>query len=167
MRIPMKYFFLFTAFILFFTGCSHNNAFSKFKMTKEQELSISSLQSSKIKSGEKIDGVFSAIYLNEVYPDVFNQNEYFYIYLYLKNKEKMYNPNSLDETKLVVKLNGKTPIKVKELPKENQFSHLTSTKNEWNRYYIVAFKESGKQLSLVIENAKSSSATLNYKKDEQ
>lgn len=163
----MKYFFLLTTFVLLFSGCSHNNAFSKFNMTKEQELSISSLQSSKIKLGEKVDGVFSAIYLNEVYPDAFNQNEYFYIYVYLKDKKKMYNPNSLDDIELVLKLNGKTPIKVKQLPNENQFSHLTSTKSKWNRYYLVAFKELGKKLNLVLESGQSSSAVLKYQKDEQ
>ncbi len=163
----MKYFFLSINFILLFAGCSHNNAFTQFKMTKEQELSISSLQSSKITLDEKVDGVFSAIYLNKVYPDAFNQNEYFYIYIYLKDAKKMYDPNSLDDIELVVKLNGKTPIKIKNLPSENQFSHLISTKSKWNRYYIVAFKESEKKLNLVLENGNSSSAILMYQKGEQ
>ncbi len=163
----MRYFFIITTLILLFNGCSHNNAFTKFGVTKEQELSMSSLQSSKIKLGEKVDGVFSAIYLNEVYPDIFNQNEYFYVYLYLKDAKKMYDPNSLDDIELALKLNGKTPIKIKQLPNENQFSHLSSTKNEWSRYYIVAFKEIGKKLNLTLESGNSSSAVLKYKKDEQ
>jgi len=163
----MRYFFTLITFIVFFSGCSHNNAFTNFHLNKEQERSISSLQSSKVKLGERVDGVFSAIYLNEVYPDIFNQYEYFYVYLYLKDDKKMYDPNSLDDIETILKLNGKAPIKVKQLPPENQFSNLTLTSSRWNKYYIVAFKESGKKLNLTLNSGAAKSAVLKYQKDEQ
>ncbi len=163
----MKSFFILVAFLAFFTGCSHKNAFSNFEMDEKQELSANSLQSSKIKLGERVDGVFSAIYLNEVYPKSFNQHEYFYVYLYLKNDTQMHNPNSLNETKLNLKLNGKTPMKIKELERENQFSNLIKIENRWTKYYLVSFEEQGSRISLVLENGQSSSDELIYQKDEQ
>ncbi len=164
----MKSFLIILTFITLFTGCADKNAFSKFDMTTAQELSASSLQSSKIKSGEQIDGIFSVIYLNEVYPNTYFKNEYFYVYIYLKDKKKMYNPNLLEDVGLTLKLNSQLPIKIKQLPHANKFSNLIATKNEWNRYYLVAFKEQkSKKLSIVLENDQSSSDPLIYQKDKQ
>lgn len=164
----MKVFLISVSILLMFTGCATKSAFSKFDMTPKQELSASSLQSNKIISGNKVDGVFSAIYLNEIYPDSFNQNEYFFVTIFLKNKQEMHDPNSLDDVNLVLKLNSKLPIKIKELAPTNQFSHLVSIQNSWSSYYLVAFEEDKeKKLNLVLESGQSSSAALRYQKDEQ
>lgn len=164
----MKSFFITVNILLILSGCATKNAFSKFDMSTEQELSASSLQSSKIVSGGKVGGVVSAIYLNEIYPNSFHQNEYFFVCLFLKNREEMYNPNSLDDIDLALKLNSKLPVKIKKLAPDNQFSHLLSMKNSWNSYYLVAFeKEEEKKLSLLLESGQSSSAALRYQKDEQ
>ncbi len=153
---------------LLLSGCSYNNAFTKFHMDKEQELSASSLQSSKVISQDgQTKGVFSAIYLNDVYPESFNQNEYFYVSIYLKDKKKMYDPNKNEDVALTLMLNGELPIKIKKLPNKNQFSHLLSRTNDWNIYYLVAFKEQGNTLSLVLKDKNSSSSALTYYKDEQ
>ena len=158
-------------FLLFLTGCSNNNAFDLFKLDKDQERSITSLQTTKIvtKDGE-VSGVFSAIYLNEVYPDSFNDGENFFVYIYLKKEEKMYNPKELIKTNLNIKLNGKFAVKLEELPRENKFSHLVSIKSNWNKYYLVTFltdKKRDLSVSLEIESDPSSSAVLKYQKAEQ
>ena len=165
----MKFTLTILTFSLLFLGCANKNAFDKFNMQPDQELSAASLQNAKIKSGENVAGVVSVIYLNEVYPKIYNSNEYFYIYLYVKDKTQMHNPNTLDDVNLTVKLNGKMPVKVKELSNNNKFSHLVSVNSDWNRYYLVAFEEEEKSssLSLVVENGQSSSDALIYQKDEQ
>ncbi len=161
----MKTFLIILTFFIFFTGCSSKNAFYQFKMDRAQELSVSSLQSSKIlsKDGE-VNGVFSAIYLNEVYPQAFNGDEYFFVFLYIKETKEMYDPNNPTESDLRLKLNSKLPIKVEKLPEENQFSHLVDIKSDWNQYYIVSFEQAG-TINLVLENGKSSSALLKYRKE--
>lgn len=161
----MKTFFIILTFLMLFTGCSKKNAFFEFKMDKVKELGISSLQSSKIisKNGE-VGGVFSAVYLNEVYPEAYNQNEYFFVFLFTKEAKAMYNPNKPTESDLKLKLNSKLPVKIEELPENNRFSHLVDTKNNWNRYYIVAFEQSD-IINLVLEDTNSSSTVLKYKKD--
>ncbi len=164
----MKFFIIIFAILLFLSGCSRQNAFLKFNMSEEQELSISNLQSSKIKIGEEVNGIFSALYLNEVYPKKNTQNESFYIYVYLKDKKKRLDLNLLDDKSLTtLKLNGKMPIEIFELSNINQFSHLTSIQSEWNRYYMVTFKkEENKKLNLVFENYPFSSVELIYQKGE-
>lgn len=156
----MKHFYLLFIYLMLLTGCSNKNAFTEFNMSKEQELSVSSLQSSKIVSYKgEISGVFSAIYLNEVYPKSFKDNEYFFVYMYLK-KPLQSEPN--------LKLNSKPPTKLQELPKDNKFSNLVSIKSDWNKYYMATFsKDSSEIINLVFEIDQSSSAALRYQKDEQ
>jgi len=167
----MKTFLLFFTFLLISTGCSNNNAFDLFKMDKDQERSITSLETAKILTIDgAVSGVFSSIYLNEVYPDSFNDGENFFVYIYLKKEEKMYDPKKLVKTNLNIKLNGKLAVKLKELPRENKFSHLVSIKSNWNKYYLVTFltdKKRDLSLNLEIESDPSSSAVLNYQKAEQ
>ena len=165
----MKTFLIITIFTLIFTACSSNNAFDNFKMDKDQELSVSSLQSAKIVSADgKVSGIFSGVYLNEVYPDSFNGGEYFFVYVYLKKPTQMYNPKEFVKTGLNLKLNSNLAVKIEELPRENKFSHLVSVKSKWNKYYLVAFlHDESKNLSLLLENDPSFSAELKYLKAEQ
>lgn len=163
----MKIILLFLTFILFFGGCSSKNAFYAFKMDRKKELSASSLQSTKIisKDGE-VRGVFSSIYLNEVYPESFNGYEYFLVFLYLKDVKELYNPNSSAQSDLKLTLNSKLPLKIEKLPLENQFSHLIDRRNDWTNSYLVAFEQE-EFLNLFIEDNESSSAVvLKYEKDQ-
>ncbi len=160
----MKIIYSTILFTLLFSGCSGQNAFTKFNMNKQQELSESSLQSSKIKLNKKVYGIFSAIYLNKVNPKSFNQYEYFYAYIYLKESSELHNPNTLDDIKLTLKLNGKTPVKIQELESKNRFSHLSAVESDWNRYYLVAFEPAEENLKLVLHNLGATSTALIYKK---
>ena len=152
--------------IVLLSACSSKNAFSKFNMSKEQELSVSSLLSSKIKSQDgNIDGVISAIYLNDIYPNSYNTNEYFFVYIFLKNKKEMHNPKQFDKLETNLRLNGELAIKIKQLPHKNKFSNLAFIKSDWNKYYLVAFKKQDKNpINLVLESGQSSSDQLRYQK---
>jgi hypothetical protein len=163
----MKFFLTLLSIAVINSGCSFKNGFSKFNMTKEQELSADSLQSSKILNNNGLQGIFSAIYLNKIYPKAFNKDEYFFVFYYIKDQKEMHNPNLFDNKNTKILLNSKEAIKIKELPNNNQFSDLVSVKNKWTKYYIVAFKESGDVLNLVIKNNNSSSQTLRYMKKEE
>jgi len=163
----MKKILLFLIFLLFFTGCSKKNAFSSFDMEQTQELSASSLQSSKIISKESdVKGFFSAIYLNEVEPQSFSTNEHFLIFLYLKDAKELYNPQNPTVSDLQLTLNSKLPIKVEKLPKENRFSKFTKRKNEWSDCYLVTFEPTD-TLTLFLKDEHSAAATtLRYKKED-
>ena len=166
MKIIVKTLSIFMIFTLF-VACADKNAFDKFDMKEDQELSAANLQSSKIKMSQSVDGIVSVVYLNKVYPKVYTNDEYFYVNIYLKDKKEMFDPKELDDIELTMKLNSKLPIKIKKLNAKNKFSHLASVKNEWNRYYLIAFKQDSKdKISLVLETDQSRSDTLVYQKDE-
>jgi len=154
--------------LVFLTGCSSKNAFSSFDLSKEQELSVSSLLSSKIKSENgEINGVVSAIYLNEIYPESYHNNEYFFVYVYLKNNKQLSNPAEFDDLELSLKLNNENAIKIKQLSNENRFSDLAFIKSDWNKYYLVAFEKQNKsKINLVLESGQFSSGQLSYQKAE-
>ena len=153
----MKTFLIIILFMLTFDGCSTKNAFSNFKITPEQEKCEDNMQSSKIKDGKIVDGLVTAIYLNRVVPQTYKENEYFYVYLYTKHNN--------DNIKFL--LNGNRALRVEELEAENMFTHLTSFKAEWSRYYLVAFKAEDANLSFSVQNAQFSSNKLVFEKEEQ
>ena len=153
-------------FMLF--GCAHTNAFTRFDFTPIKERATSSLRTSEISLGKQSLGVISAIYLNDVKRKKYNGMEYFYISLYIKSNEKLDDPNLLQKTATTLKLNGKLPVKIEELPQNNQFKDLIPLDNSWNRYYVVAFDTVQEEhLSLILQSDRFSSQPLNYLKDER
>ncbi|WP_373070968.1 hypothetical protein [Sulfurimonas sp.] len=143
--------------LLFISGCSSQNAFTYFDLNKEQQLSAQSFKRVKLSEGEKVIGTFSTIYLNEVYPNRFNKNEYFVVYIYMKD--------SIEDFDL--KLNSHGYMKIKELNYDNRFSTLTREKSEWSKYYLVSFEEQGNQLNLDLYINNSKLASIGYKKNQQ
>ncbi len=144
------------AISLAFFGCSSRNAFDYFSITPKQELSENNIQSSKIKKGTTTIGTVSVVYLNEVYPKKYKDGEYFYIYTYVKDKRD----------KLRFELNELEPITVKELNSTNEFTHLSLSHVDWQKYYLVGFKEQGDMLKLLIKTGEFSSEPLLFEKDE-
>jgi len=155
-RKKIKTFTIILTFLALFSGCASKNAFERFEMSEKQELSEDALVRSKIKYKEDVNGIISTIYLNFVSPQEYIDGEYFYVYMYLKNKN--YESRFL--------LNDKEPIEIKELPPVNKFSTLTQIKNEWSKYYLVKFDKQEDKLNFVFENGPYSSDILKFEKDE-
>ena len=152
----MKIVFIFLISLVFFIGCAEKNAFSRFNMDKQQELSANSIQSSKIKAGNFVEGVVSVVYLNEVYPKSLDENENFYVFTYVKDKN----------TRLKFLLNNIQASSIKILKAENAFTYLTSIDAKWNHYYLVQFPKQKDILTFVLESGQSSSDPLVFEKDE-
>ncbi|MDQ7061511.1 MAG: hypothetical protein Q9M43_10430 [Sulfurimonas sp.] len=97
---------------ILFSGCATRNAFSKLDISKEQEAAIENTKSGKIIFDKKVEGIYSAVYLNNVYENTDKTNNYFYISLYLKNKnnylnitlngEKSYRPPGISSRKQIL-----------------------------------------------------------------
>ena len=154
--------------LLLFSGCTASNAFSRFHFSEEKEYATSSLRTSKIYHDNDVIGVFSTIYLNEVDPKKYNGMEYFYIAVYTQNKDTLFDPNSENENKIILKLNNSLPVKIKKLDQKNEFEGLITLDNSWTSYYIVAFNKSqSDKLSLTLQDEKFGSLPLIYQKNEQ
>ena len=159
-------FFISILLVFFFGACSHKNAFYEFSMDKRQEQSATSLKRIKIVKDTKVIGTFNALYLNNVYPEKYNKEEYFIVYIYLKEIKNISNPNTINRDNLKILLNNNEPIKLEELDNENRFFKLTGSKNKWNKYYLVSFDAVGESLSLKLESDQSFSVVLKYQKDQ-
>ncbi|MDQ7045856.1 MAG: hypothetical protein Q9M32_08090 [Sulfurimonas sp.] len=145
---------------ILFSGCATRNAFSKLDISKEQEAAIENTKSGKIIFDKKVEGIYSAVYLNNVYENTDKTNNYFYISLYLKNKNNYLN----------ITLNGEKAIDRRELAQENKYSHLVSLNTQWTSNYLLRFKNNenneSTKLILQIDNGPSSSGPLSYSKDQ-
>jgi hypothetical protein len=142
--------------MIFFLGaCSSKNAFYYFDMDEAQQLSAQSFKRVKLMDSQELSGTFSSIYLNEVYPDRFNGDEYFLVYVYFKDEPEHYE----------VKLNGKSGIKIKELDYKNRFSNISREMSKWSKYYLVSFEEQESALSLELYMNNSKKASVRYVKN--
>ncbi|WP_457746281.1 hypothetical protein [Sulfurimonas sp.] len=154
----MKTFLIFLVLGTIFFGCAQQNAFDQFQLKPEQELGEDGLQSSKLKNREElVDGVATVVYLNKALPKKYNDAEYFYVYLYKKNKKN----------KISFFLNGKTTAKIEKLPVKNRFTQLTSFEAPWSSYYLVKFnKIEGDKLNFRVKEGSFSSDVFKYEKDQ-
>jgi len=150
----MKTFLITTAILVTFLGCSHNNAFDRFEMSPQRELSEENIQSSKITNNEEIRGVATAVYLNRVYPDVYKNAECFYVYLNIEDSDE----------EISFELNGYPSLFVEELNSTNLYTDLTQFDADWKNYYLVGFKQESSNLELRIQNDQNSSTMLRFKK---
>lgn len=143
---------------LFISGCATKNAFSKLNMGREQEVAVENTRYSKIMSEDNVGGIFSAVYLNNIYKDMNQKTQNFYISIYTKKSDR-----NLD-----IKLNGQKPLRIVKLPNSNKYSHLLTTDNEWRRNYEVTFtKTKNLNINLSIDSDQFSSGLLKYSKDLQ
>ena len=151
----MKTFGIILLLTILFSACAQQNAFERFNFSKTKELSEDSIQSFKMKKGDKVDGIVNVIYLNKVLPDIYKGNEYFYVYYYVKDKNASVN----------FTLNNKISMLREELPPKNDFSYLTSFSVPWNKYYLLGFAKQGNTLQLKASSSQGASATLKFIKD--
>jgi hypothetical protein len=149
----MKFISITILTIILLSGCATKNAFTKLGISDEREKAVENTRTGKLKRDLEIDGVYSAIYLNNVYSSIDNNKIVFYVSIYSKNKDE----------ELKITLNNQEPTEMQKLPKENRFSDLQSMKNNWINNYIVIFQNNNlKKLNLTIENGQFSSGLLNF-----
>jgi hypothetical protein len=151
----MKHLFTSIFVVFLFLGCSRDTAFDRFPLSAQQKLAENSIQSSKIIYKGDVDGIVSVIYLNEIFPKRFYKNEYFYVYLYTKDKEP----------KLTFLLNKKHALHITKLDDKNEFAKLISFDVPWSKYYLVEFPKQGDKLDFKLKNKQYNSAVLHFEKD--
>ncbi len=152
----MKFISILVFFIITFGGCAQKNAFERFHISKSQELAEDNIQSSKVVNEKaEVVGIVTAVYLNKINPKIYKDYEYFYIYLYAKNKNDIIN----------FSLNGMPALLAEDLSAKNEFTLLTSFASKWNQYYLVGFAKQQETLHLNIQMGQSST-TLVFKQNQ-
>ncbi len=150
----MRYFLIALLAIFLSSACTTKNVFSALSITKEQEFAIENTRSGKIVFQNDVKGIYSLVYLNNIYKKIDYDEHQFYISIYLKDAQ---------EDDISITLNKKYPIKTLKLENENKFTHLLAMKNNWISNYLVTFKDDGeKNINLVIDSGQFSSGSLKY-----
>jgi len=152
----MKSFLNISLIVLFLSGCSYDNAFSRFDISEKKAKSEESIVSSKIYDKKEVLGIVSSVYLNAVNPEQFHDGEYFYVYLYVKNKEES----------LTFSLNDVNASSVKELYRENEFAQLTSSNAPWQQYYLVKFPKQDDTLVFKVSLTSFTSDPIVFEKNQ-
>ena len=138
----MKTFLLVITAIFILSGCTTRNAFEKFDLKNDQTVAVENSRSGKLIEDGKVVGLYSAVYLNNIYTNVKDTSEAVYISVY--KKDGVYSDINMS-------LNSKSSFRVDELDKENQFKYLLSTKNRWGRYYLATFDENEDSTTNILE----------------
>ena len=151
----MKNFLITITSLIFLSACSYQNAFSKFEMTEKDELLASNTQSSKIEKEVIVQGVFTAVYLNNVSDEYADSYENFLVGVYLKDSTQKYD----------FVLNKQLPINAVKIKDLEKYSELLKNPRKWDIYYFVQFEDSGRKINFTLENDTLSSAVLRFLKD--
>lgn len=152
--------------LVLLSGCSRTTAFDLFRMDKAHERAVDNMQTGTIVRSFETEAILSAIYLNPVYPDKYNDGEYFYIALYTRENVRLYFKSGLNNKKYTFTCNGEEPLETTELKTDDELRLLMPITNEWNRYYLVKFAPQHlTTLDLLLENDQSGLVHLSYHKD--
>jgi len=153
----MKSFSVCAVCLLLLTGCSQKSAFSNFELSKEQEYSISNTQRAKIVSPTQVEGVFTAVYLNNIYPQKHSASDFFLIFFYTKN--------DIHPKELVFTANQKNALTIEAIEKNEEFADLFEMQNSWNSCYMLEFKsDASNEIIFEVSGKSYSSIKLIYKK---
>ena len=153
----MKFFSISAVFLILLSGCSQKSAFSNFELSQEQEYSISNTQRAKIVSPTQIEGVFTAVYLNNIYPQKYTANDSFLIFFYMKDE--------IHPKELAFKANKKEAIKIEEVQNNVEFATLFEMQSSWNSCYLLEFEgDEKKEINFEVNSGIYKSIPLIYKK---
>lgn len=171
-----KLLLLFTTFILFFIfgGCAkeNSNISQLFKKDDIYHVSLMNTHKAQLIASLETKALLTATYLNPVYSSDNCKNlcmktsdaEYFFIGIFITDSEK----NEFNKKGYLLTLNGKKPIKVEELDKDDPLRYQMPMINNWSTYYKVKFPiVSGHKLKLTFENDRFGKDVLNYSKGEK
>ncbi|MDD2789321.1 MAG: hypothetical protein PHU40_01520 [Sulfurimonas sp.] len=153
----MNFIPILAVFSIFLGGCSQKSAFSNFELTRAQEFSISNTQRAKIVAPDKVEGAFTAVYLNNIYPEVYTQNDAFLICLYTKDDM---NPKDLQ-----FRSNANEALLIEKIEDPYSFQELIEMQNSWNSCYLMEFESNEeREIQLQIKSDTYQSMVLTYKK---
>jgi len=157
------------AVVLVISGCSRSSAFTHFtKLDSAQERAVSSLQTGSIKTDQYRKAIISTVYLNQVEPKTYTENETFFIALYLRGGETLQLQDD-DSSHAIyqLSLNGTAPLNTTAIEEGDPLRRLMPISNDWNYFYTVEFPHHDENnLTLTLENDQFESVSLTYQKDD-
>lgn len=148
-----------------FSGCAQKGTFDLFKMDEAHERSVEQLRTGAIVQSFETKALLSAIYLNPVYPQTYNDGEYFVGAVYFEQDSRDLKKWDLYAHGYALTLNGQKPTLLEELKENDPRRALIPVQNNWNKYYFIRFDSvPAVTLTLLLENNQTGKVALNYQK---
>ena len=156
---------------LFLSGCSQTTAFDFFSSDPYYEKAISNMQKVSLTHDQETKALLHAVYLNNVDPEVYKRDEWFYVAVHIiddperkgmKNLDYKLRMRKLDDSHqqqdaekaprynryVQFDLEEKKPvytyseaIKMIELEEHHSLRQTMPVRNQWNHFYLVRFQE--------------------------
>ncbi len=162
----MRFSLIAVAGLLIFGGCSGKGAFDMFRMDEAHERSVEQMRTGTIIQSFETKAIISAVYLNPVYPDTYQDGDYFIAAIYFDKGNLETKKWDLKEHGYSLTLNDKAPASMEELRESDPRRALIPVRNNWNKYYFIRF-EPGQEdlLTLKLANDQTGSVALSYPKE--
>jgi len=158
--------------VLLFSACSikeNSNLAQLFKKDDIYHISLMHTKKAQLIASLETKALLTATYLNPVFdyieckeacvstPDA----EYFFVGVYITDSEV----HEFNTKGYFLKLNGKKPLGVQKLEKDDPLRYQMPMINNWSTYYKVKFpRVEGNDLELTFENDRFGKDTLTYSK---
>ncbi len=159
---------IFYLLVLFLNGCS-NKIYTEFvNEDKLYEQSLLYTKKGEIVSSLETKSVIVATYLNPLDKSFkLKPKESFLIAVY-SQKEFGDDKEGLEKKECLVYLkDGRKPLEIERLKKENHLLKYIPVHNGWFKYYLVTFKaKQEKKITLVCENRRFGKTLLTFSKEE-
>lgn len=148
-----------------FSGCAQKGTFDLFKMDEAHERAVEQLRTGAIVQSLETKAIISAIYLNPIYPQTYNDGEYFVGAIYFERDNRDLKKLDLYEHGYSLTLNGQKATRLEELKESDPRRSLIPVQNNWNKYYFIRFDSIPVgPLTLLLENNQTGSVALSYPK---
>ena len=160
---------------LVFSACSikeNSNIAQLFKKDDIYHVSLMNTKKAQLIASLETKALLTATYLNPVFDYIEygestanrHQEEFFFVGVYITDSEV----HEFNSRGYILMLNGKKPIGIQKLKKDDPLRYQMPMINNWSTYYKVKFpKVEGNNLKLTFENGRFGKDTLTYSKKEK
>jgi len=147
----MRKIFIFTLFLLFFTGCAQKSGFSFFHKDKPYEMAIGHTRKGEIVVSMENKAFIIATHLNPLYKK-YSDGEYFFVRVYITNDFEDEDKSGLFNQKYHIFLNNNKPLEIRVVPKDDILVKEMPMVKPWYKLYLVKFPKVGKKLKLIFKS---------------
>ena len=161
----MKFSIILLLSLIGFSGCTTKGTFDMFTMDEPHQKAVEQLRSAAIVKSFGTKALVHTVYLNPIYPENYNDGEYFIGAVYFERDNRDVKKWDLNAHGYTLTLNGKKATIIEELKESDPRRALIPVQNNWNKYYFIRFDlQPEGVLKLLLENNQTGQVALSYQK---
>jgi len=161
----MKFSIILLLSLIGFSGCTTKGTFDMFTMDEPHQKAVEQLRSAAIVKSFGTKALVHTVYLNPIYPENYNDGEYFIGAVYFERDNRDVKKWDLYAHGYTLTLNGKKATIIEELKESDPRRALIPVQNNWNKYYFIRFDlQPEGVLKLLLENNQTGQVALSYQK---